>query len=1003
MVLRVVFKRNIFFIWIRILVFCLVTMLIFEGKVIGLESLGEALKLNQQIIQLCEVGNYKEAIPLAKRALTIRENILGSDHVDVAESLNILALLYIKLNNYDRAKTLYRRALVIWEREFSSDDLLVASGLSDTGKYYNQIGEYSLAKRLLTRALDILEKIFGPDHPHVAIGLSNLAELYYDLHDYGHAVLLHKKALEIRENRYGPKDPIVASSLNFTGLCYIELGEYCQAGPLFRRALEIRKNKYGSNHPHVVSVQNNIAILYSHLGDYDRAEQLFNRSLSILEYVYGSNHPIVAKLLINLAAIIQQSQGNYDRVEALYKRALAIFEKAYGNDNRSVDAARGNLAVLYLDQRKLDKAYEIFKEGAWFSGMGQYYLLKADYHLAYEQFKKARDFSNESRLSTELLASYIGLGLSLEGLKRYQEAAESYYEAVELIEDQRAELIPADRTHFLNGEVEVGFKRILAYEGLVRTKEKLKDPASAFLWAEHTKARLLIEAIAHGKSSPGLPSDLAETENSLTTRLTGLYRQREETITKNPTLFKKIDEEDLPAAKEELARFVKSLRENYPVYAAIRYPEPIPVAELDLEPQESLVVYEVTEQETFAWLIRQGKIIKDLTIPVARKNLTEQVKRYRGFFEGITRYSHLSSYDPVMGKELYDLLVKDLAAHIKQNERVIIIPDDILGILPFETLVAELPARAETVKGKYGAYPTGLRYLCDIYPISYYQSATALSFARTLRKTESADTEKMLVVADPVFGITDARLEGKSKTLVAQRDEYHVQKMQAMEEALGGVGFDRVAATGRLAESLRLSYGNVVDVLKGLKATEKELRDRSLSEYRYQVFATHGILDDQVPYIQEPALVLSQVGVDTADRDNDGFLTMTEVMDLKLDADVAALTACNTGVGKNLTGEGVMGMGRAFQYAGARSVLMSLWSVEEASTSFLIEKFFIHLKEHKDKLEALRLARADVRKAGYEHPYFWAPFILIGETCSGGSSPAVSFPIPNAQLSKKVQ
>ena len=186
----------------------------------------------------------------------------------------------------------------------------------------------------------------------------------------------------------------------------------------------------------------------------------------------------------------------------------------------------------------------------------------------------------------------------------------------------------------------------MAYEGLVRTKERLKDPASAFLWAEHTKARLLIEAIAHGKTSPGLPSDLAETENSLTTRLTGLYRQREETITKNPTLFKKIDEEDLPEAKEKLARFVKSLREDYPLYAAIHYPEPIPVAELDLKPQESLVVYEVTEQETFAWLIRQGKIIKDFTIPVVRKNLTEQVKRYRGFFEGITRYSHLSNYDP---------------------------------------------------------------------------------------------------------------------------------------------------------------------------------------------------------------------------------------------------------------------------------------------------------------------------------------------------------------------
>jgi CHAT domain-containing protein len=154
---------------------------------------------------------------------------------------------------------------------------------------------------------------------------------------------------------------------------------------------------------------------------------------------------------------------------------------------------------------------------------------------------------------------------------------------------------------------------------------------------------------------------------------------------------------------------------------------------------------------------------------------------------------------------------------------------------------------------------------------------------------------------------------------------------------------------------------------------------RVLDQYRYQVFATHGILDNEVPYIKEPALVLCQVGVDSKDRDNDGFLTMTEVMNLKLNAEVVALTVCNTGVGKNLTGEGVMGMGRAFQYAGAKSVLISLWSVENESTNLLTEKFFTHLNDGKDKLESLRLARKDIREAGYEHPFFWAPFILVGD------------------------
>ncbi len=190
---------------------------------------------------------------------------------------------------------------------------------------------------------------------------------------------------------------------------------------------------------------------------------------------------------------------------------------------------------------------------------------------------------------------------------------------------------------------------------------------------------------------------------------------------------------------------------------------------------------------------------------------------------------------------------------------------------------------------------------------------------------------------------------------------------------------ERLKSTGRVAERFQRSYGKDVEVLSGLAATEPELRKRPLQEYGYPVFATHGILDNQIRYIQEPALVLSQVDVDSTEHTRDGFLTMSEVMGLRLDAEVAALMACDTGSGKTLTGEGVMGMGRAFQYAGAKAVVMSLWSVDQESTVLLAEQFFTYLKQGKGKLEALRLARTDVRKAGYEHPFFWAPFILVGE------------------------
>ena len=147
-----------------------------------------------------------------------------------------------------------------------------------------------------------------------------------------------------------------------------------------------------------------------------------------------------------------------------------------------------------------------------------------------------------------------------------------------------------------------------------------------------------------------------------------------------------------------------------------------------------------------------------------------------------------------------------------------------------------------------------------------------------------------------------------------------------------------------------------------------------LDRYGRIVFATHGFFSRQCPHFREPILVLTLVPVGT-----DGFLRMSEVMGLKINSDVVALTACQTGLGKHVSGEGTMGMGRAFQYAGARAVLMSLWSVSEEASVQLVEAFFKHLKEGKSKLDAMKLAREKVRKDGYDHPFFWAPFILVGE------------------------
>jgi CHAT domain-containing protein len=278
-------------------------------------------------------------------------------------------------------------------------------------------------------------------------------------------------------------------------------------------------------------------------------------------------------------------------------------------------------------------------------------------------------------------------------------------------------------------------------------------------------------------------------------------------------------------------------------------------------------------------------------------------------------------------------------------------------------------------------YVAGARFLTDRNRIYYYQSLTALTLARTLSGRKADQENRLLVTADPVFEMRDPRAQQVRSSAAVPGStgvRRYTDLMAAMEEAGGGAGsIERLLLTGELADKLRTMYGGRSDVFTGMETSKaKFLKDVApgLGRYRSIVFATHGYFGTKIPGIMEPVLLLNMVPPGT-----DGFLRMSEVMGLKMNADVVALTACQSGLGKALSGEGTMGMGRAFQYAGGKSVLMSLWSVSETSSVKLVEDFFKLVKEGKSKLDALQKARTAIREEGYDHPFFWAPFILVGE------------------------
>jgi tetratricopeptide (TPR) repeat protein len=324
------------------------------------QALATADELNQQVMTLYSEGRYTEAIPLAERALAIREEQLGENHTLVAQSLNNLANLYSDMGNYSEAEPLYQRALAIREQAFGSDHPYVATVLNNLALLYKNMGNYEEAEPLYQRSLTIREQTLDSDDSRIATVLNNLAALYHDMGNYSEAESFYQRSLAIREQTLGSNHPDVAINLNSLALLQQTMGNYREAEPLFQRSLAIREQTLDSDHPDIATSLNNLANLYQNMGNYEEAEPLYQRALTIWEQALGSDHLNVASSLNNLASLYAD-MGNFTEAEPLYQRALAIREQALGSDHPSVANSLNNLAVLYQDMGNFTEAEPLYQ------------------------------------------------------------------------------------------------------------------------------------------------------------------------------------------------------------------------------------------------------------------------------------------------------------------------------------------------------------------------------------------------------------------------------------------------------------------------------------------------------------------------------------------------------------------------------------------------------------------------------------------------------------------
>mgnify|MGYP001609960162 FL=1 len=798
------------------------------------------------------------------------------------------------------------------------------------------------------------------------------------LKSYENALKIYRE-LEIQEG--------IATTLSRMGRLYQLLGKYNKALEQFKDALHHYKKL--NNIEGVATNLSSIATLYRHIGDYDDALGYENEALTIYKKLNIPKH--IATILNNIG-FIYHDIGKYENALSYYNESLTISKALSSTDD--VYGTLINIWHVYFLQGKHKDATIYFKEAEKIKGVKWSNLFWIDIVLTLKEYDDAL-FLLKNRIpawnaSNSYQIRFHSLrGSAFMGNKMLKESSLDFLKAVSLAEELRAKLNDKKEGFFR------GHKRIQAYEGLIAVlaERVLNDEVSdenfrpygndlasaAFYFSESIKARTLLEAMSKSSNKANkieLPHDLKLREEYILDELSAIENQWEDTYIKGEEAFKELVKrrENL---QKELDSLISVFRKEYPMYAALNYPKPIFAEQLPLKDEEVLLEYAITDDATYLFRVKKGGVEKVIKIPKGKKEIEALVNE---FMFPLQNPETKDKFSIASANKLYNLLLDEALKDVQSDKNIIIVPDGILGLLPFEALVIK--------EGK--DYRDSL-YTGDRWKITYTQSATVLSLNRLLKPSNAPNP--LFAIGNPIYHKEDPRYiaykQGKTQeTLIAKNPVQYAYRgitiIPKADKTEGGkikweeVEYAPLLETEKEVKSIAKLFNieaKPPDVLLNINANETNFRKTNLKDYRYIHFATHADLPGKVQGIKEPFIILGQVENETKD---DGFLTMSEVLDLKLDADLVVLSACVTGKGKIMEGEGVSNFARAFHHAGARSVLVSLWEVASNETVEYMESFYRHIKQGKTKSEALTLARKEI-KSKYPNPFFWAPFILHGE------------------------
>jgi tetratricopeptide (TPR) repeat protein/CHAT domain-containing protein len=899
-------------------------------KTLGPDHPLTATSINNLGLLYANQGSYDKAEKHYLRALEIRTNLFGADHIDTATSLNNLATLYITEGDYLKAEPLLTKAFEIRMEALGPDHPSTATSLSNLALLYDNQGAFEKAKTLYLQALEMTRKALGPDHPSTAISLNNLAELYRQLGLYGKAEQSFQKALDININALGPNHLSTALTLNNLAVLYEAQGAYGKATNLYERALAIREKTLGPDHPDTATSLNNLASLYFSQGAYDKAEPLYQQALAINESALGSEHPSTATILNNLAELNRQ-QGDYTKAEPQLRRALIITEKALGPDHPDTATSINNLAELRRQQGDYDNAEPLSRQA-----------------LSINQKVFGPDHPRTAQSLNNLAVLYFVQGAYAKGepLLLRGITTQSRFLQAEL------PLLPLAARDAQVQAIGPSWER--AFTGADRSP----NAASLALFSRLNRYGLLLEI---------------ERRQGILLRAPGPQREQARQLA---SLIRQLAGTDLPQERRQALqqRRLELERDLYRTLPALQ-PRILQPADLAAAlPQGAVYLafqryqpFDGTQSPESQW----GKP-RYLALVLHRDGTTQAVELgpaapIDALIRSAIAITRSSSSTPdevqdAWGAVNQKLFPPSLVAKLQGANRWIISPDGELSRIPFLALPSPLSATDSD------------RQLAESIDLQLVSSGREL--VNDPAREGPQPPAAALVLADPDFGPSPPgpweRLSASAKEGTQIASQLGVTpKLQSQ------------ASKSVVLNSLRPQLLHIAS--HGFFAASSSTPAQSSSASAGRALRSNLI---GPPDHREDAMLNSAIVLAGANRNRDtGTLTAREAAQLQLDGtELVVLSACETALGEQRSGEGVYGLQRALSVAGARSTLLSLWKVPDDGTAAFMESYYELLKQGKGRLEALRQVQAEFRNPETSpcrqcsEARYWAAWQLTGVT-----------------------